>query len=193
MKLRKKQKEALLQWIAEGLETGDINERAAKFKPRFKVSRSQVDYYRQTRDVTLDEIQEAAELDALKSGLALKDERVAVLQRLANKIIGDLLPEEETTKSKLWLDNKKAVGFEAYEYKTYNKAEVDSLREVLDDIASEVGQRVKKTDITTDGKPIGNNWKELRKNLSDEELAKIEAAAEIVEQAERDSAAAKSG
>ena len=46
MKLRKAQTDILLTWIGEGLDTAEINERAAKFKPRFKVSKQQVDYYR---------------------------------------------------------------------------------------------------------------------------------------------------
>ena len=59
MRLKKAQREALLSWIAEGLQTDEINKRAAKFKPRFNVSTRLVTHYRKTRGVKLDAIQEA--------------------------------------------------------------------------------------------------------------------------------------
>ena len=153
MRLKKDQKEAVLTWIAEGLETDEINKRAAKFKPRFQVLRSQVDWYRKTRGVKLEEIKAADETSALKTGLALKENRVDRLQQLANLLIADLFENKL-----LWTDEVKGIGgadnFERIDYKEFNKAEVDALRGVLDDIAAEVGQRIKKSDVTTDGKPI---------------------------------------
>lgn len=152
-RLKKVQREAVLQWIAEGLETDEINQRAAKFKPRFKISSRQVTHYRKTRNVNLQEVKQIAELDALKTGLAIKDERVAVLQRLGKKFIEEILDGE-----KLWLLQVKGIGsqdnYERIEYYDFNKAEVDSLRGVLDDIASEVGDRVRKTDLTSGGEKL---------------------------------------
>jgi hypothetical protein len=153
MRLNKGQKEALLSWVAEGLKTDEINKRAAKFKPRFKVSTRIVAYYRKSRDVKLEEIKEADETSALKTGLALKENRVERLQKLADLLIEDLFDNEL-----LWTDEVKGIGgaenFQRIDYKEFNKAEVDALRGVLDDIASEVGERVKKSDVTTDGNPI---------------------------------------
>lgn len=146
MRLNKKQKEAVLQWVAEGLESDEINRRAAKFKPPFKVSKTQVAFYRKSRQVNLQEIKQSAEFDALKSGLALKVERVKVLQQMANKFITDLMPEDDG-ENKRWLLQVKGIGsqdnYERVEYYEFNKAEVDALRGVLDDIASEVGERLK--------------------------------------------------
>jgi hypothetical protein len=138
-RLRKKQKEAVLSWIAEGLETGEINERAEKFKPPFDVSRAQVDYFRSTRAADLKAIQAASESQALTSGYALKEARVQALQTLANLMYRDL------TNGFLWLDQVKALGagpmMEIVDYEDFNTAEVKEFRSALDDIAKEMGHR----------------------------------------------------
>jgi len=140
MRLKKKQKEAVIQWAAEGLESGEINKRAAKFKPPFSVSRAQVDYYRGSRKKKLQELRESGEHNALTAGLSVKANRVDTLQKLADKIISDLLDD-----GKLWLTQVKGIGgqlnYERIEYEEFNKAEVDALRGLLDDIASELGER----------------------------------------------------
>jgi hypothetical protein len=140
MKLRKTQREFLLQLIAEGLDTGEINERAAKFRPRFKVTKQQVDGYRKRRKIVLQEIKEASESDALKSGLALKEERVKALKQLAGTLLDELTRAED---QRLWTENAKSVGLERYDYIEFNKAEIDSFRGLLDDIAAELGERKK--------------------------------------------------
>lgn len=187
MRLKKAQKEALLSWIAEGLQTDEINKRAAKFKPRFSVSTRLVTHYRKTRGVKLEEIQDAGETNALKTGLALKENRVAKLQLLADKMLSDLLEQD-----RWWLLQVKGIGqgdnFERVEYFEFNKAELDAVRGVLDDIAAEVGERVRKADLTTGGKPLprpGPSLTELR-NLSDHDLAILETAAEILERGNTD-------
>ena len=191
MKLNKAQKEIVLTWIAEGLETDEINKRAAKFKPRFQVSRSQVDWYRKTRGVKLDAIQEADEVSALTSGLALKENRVATLQKLANRLLVDLFGEEGG-ENKLWLTMVKGIGshdnYERVEYQEFNRSEIESLRGILDDIASEVGERVRRADLTSGGKPLprpGIDPRQL-KNLSNDELIALETAAEILERSGSD-------
>lgn len=139
-RLTKKQREALLIWIGEGLETDEINVRAAKWKPPFKVTRQQVDHYRKTRKISMKEIQVTGELQSLTSGLAVRETRVSRLQKLADLLIKDLFDSDL-----LWTDEVKGIGaaenFQRIDYKEFNKAEVDSLRGVLDDIAAEVGDR----------------------------------------------------
>lgn len=146
MTLKKAQKDAVLEWIGEGLETDEINKRAAKFKPRFTISRRAVAHYRKTRGVKLEEILEEGETSSLKTGLALKENRVAKLQLLADKMLADLLDKDD---SSMWLLQVKGIGsqdnYERVEYLEFNKAEVDAVRGVLDDIAAEVGERVKKS------------------------------------------------
>jgi hypothetical protein len=138
-RLRKKQKEAVLSWIAEGLETDEINERATKFRPAFEVTRAQVDYYRSTRDADLKAIRAASETQALTSGFALKEARVQALQVLANLMYRDL------TSGFLWLDQAKALGSgpdsQIMDYEDFNTAEMQQLRGVFDDIAKELGHR----------------------------------------------------
>jgi hypothetical protein len=151
MKLRKKQREYLLQLVAEGLKIREINERAAKFKPRFKVTPQQVDYYRQSRGLVLETVLETSESDALKTGLALKEERVKAIKILANTLFDELTRAKD---QRLWTDNAKSIGNERYDYIEFNKAEVDALRGLLDDIAAEVGERLKKVDLTTGGEKI---------------------------------------
>lgn len=138
-KLRKRQREALLRWISEGLQTDEINERAAEFDPPFEVSRQHVDHYRSTRAADIQAIQQAGEYDALTTGLALRGERVRKLQRLA------ALLEEDIFGDRLWVDQVKMVssGEKAKEvnYEEFNAAEVKQYRGILDDIAKEMGHR----------------------------------------------------
>ena len=139
MRLKKEQKEALLEWVAAGLETGEINQKAAASDQPFQVSRAQVDYYRKTRKVDLRELASSAEYDALSSGLALRSERVKRLTLLA------ALMEEDIFNGVLWTENVKMIGSgdaqERIEFEEFNSAEVVAYRGVLDDIAAEMGDR----------------------------------------------------
>lgn len=139
MRLRKRQKEAVIAWVAEGLESDEINERAKKFKPPFEVSRQQVDWYRGTRDADISAIRAAGEFEALTQGFALKENRVKALQTIANMMYRDI------TNGFLWLDQVKALGagdnMEVVDYEEFNTAEVKEFRAALDDIAKELGHR----------------------------------------------------
>jgi len=177
MRLKKAQKEAVLEWIAEGLESAEINQRAAKFKPRFKISKTQAAFYRKSRKINFDEIKQSAEFDALKTGLALKDQRVAVLQGLADKFIADLMPEKDE-KNKRWLLQVKGIGgmlnFERVEYYEFNKAEVDALRGVLDDIAGELGERTPGVQVNNTYNFNLEEWKKVRSQRL-KEIEKLDA------------------
>lgn len=146
MRLQKAQKNALQEWVAAGLESGEINSKAAQFEPPFSVSRTQVDYYRKTRKVSLSEIMQSGDFDALKTGLALKAERVKKLAQLAE------LMEKDLFNGVLWTSDVKMIGSapfqERIEFEEFNTAEVQQYRGVLDDIAKEVGDRSTKTEIT---------------------------------------------
>jgi hypothetical protein len=146
MRLKKSQKEKVLRWIAEGLQSDEINERASTFVPPFSVSRQQVDYYRKTRKADIEAITRAGEQEALTEGLALKSERVKKLKQLA------ALMETDLFGGFLWLDQVKGVGSgeiaELVDYEEFNKGEVDAYRGVLDDIAKEVGHRAQKQEYS---------------------------------------------
>jgi hypothetical protein len=153
MRLRKKQKEAVLSWIAEGLSSGEINIRASTFNPPLQVTRQNVDKYRKTRAVDIKAISKVDETNALTQGYALKEHRVLKLSQLAELLAVDIFG------GFLWTEQVKGVGAgtaaEVVDYDEFNKAEVEAYRGVLDDIASETGGRIKRIEATgKDGTPL---------------------------------------
>ena len=150
MRLKKAHIEELLSWIAEGLRSDEINDRAGLFDPPFVVSNEQVSYYRKTRHAKITELIENYEVKALNRGLARKEVRVLKLQKLAAKMEKDLFE-----RGLIWVEDRKGVGSgdlaEIYKYEEFNKAEIDAYRGVLDDIAKEVGQRVHKAELSAPG------------------------------------------
>ncbi len=152
MRLQKSQKSALLNWVAAGLESGQINKLAEDYDPPFSVSRGLVDYYRHSRKVNLKELSESIEIDSLVTGLSIKAERARRLQLLASML------EEDLFGGVLWTDQVKMIGSgdsqERIEYEEFNAAEVTQYRGILDDIAKELGGRVQKTDLTSLGEKL---------------------------------------
>lgn len=152
MRLKKAQKEFVIELVAEGLRTDEINARAAKFRQPFDVSRQQVDYYRKTRKKDIQAITEIDENSALNRGYAKREHRVFKLQKLAKLIELDLFG------GFLWLDQEKGVGSgdnaKIVEYEEFNKAEVDAYLRIMEDIAKETGGRVAKSDVTSGGEKI---------------------------------------
>jgi len=120
MRLKQGQKSALQEWVATGLESGEINERASQFDPPFSVSRAQVDYYRRTRKVSLSEIKQSNDFDALKTGLALKTERVKKLTLLAGLMENDLF------NGVLWTCDVKMIGSGPFQ----ERIEFDAARQI---------------------------------------------------------------
>jgi hypothetical protein len=139
--------------ISEGLRTDEINERAAKGergRPAYQVSRQQVDFYRRKLGVKVEEMQEAGELGALRSGLALKENRVESLKTLAEKLEEELLGE-----NLLWVDRVRFTGGRKpvrIDYEEFNEASVRQYRGLLDDIAKELGDRRQKVDLRVDAR-----------------------------------------
>jgi hypothetical protein len=153
MRLKKSQKEKVLEWVAEGLQTDEINSRAAGLDDSFSVSRQQVDYYRKTRNADIKAIRSVSEKSALVEGYAIKETRVYKLSILAAMMEKDLFG------GFLWTDDVKGVGSgdiaEIVDYELFNSAEVIQYRGVLDDIAKEVGGRILKSELTgKDGAPV---------------------------------------
>lgn len=162
-RLTKKQKEALLEWISEGIETDEINLRAGEFNPPFKVIRQQVGHYRKTRKVKIKQIEAAVETSALKRGYAVREERAKVLNRLATRLAKELKVDKDYDYDmegfegdRLWLDQRKSIGsspfVEFVNYEEFNQAEVVQLRGVLDDLAKEVGDRRQKHDVSVNAR-----------------------------------------
>jgi hypothetical protein len=152
-RLKKGQKEAVLEWIAAGLKSDEINEKAAKFIPPFSVSSRTVTYYRNTRKADIVALIAAGEQEALSEGLALKGERVRKLKQLAT------LMERDLFGGFLWLEQVKGVGSgdaaTIVDYEEFNRGEVAEYRSTLDDIAKEMGHRVTRQEISgRDGEAI---------------------------------------
>ena len=153
MRLKKSQKEKLLEWISEGLQTDEINLRAAALKKNpFNVSRQQVDFYRKTRRVDILAIKQVDENNALTTGLSIAEERVKRLQALAELMWKDL------TGGFLWLDDVKGVGSginsEIVDFEKFNSGELAEFRATLEDIAKETGGRAVKQDIKSDNNVV---------------------------------------
>jgi hypothetical protein len=169
VRLAKKQKEFLLKCIAEGLESDEINARAGKFKPPFSVDRQQVDHYRKTRGVKIKEIADGDEFEALHSGLALRNERVARLENLFTEIEKDLLENKL-----VWVERERALGSgRATKFvmvRELNSAQIQIYRDLLDDIAKEMNARTyERRESLTDDSDLPDDLNEL----SDEELEEI--------------------
>lgn len=91
--------------------------------------------------------------EVLESGLGLDHERVAALKRLAERLLGEL--EDD----RLWLADAKMLGAgehgERYDFERFNAAGVEQLRGLLEDIAAEKGERVRRHEHSgRDGAPI---------------------------------------
>jgi predicted RNase H-like nuclease (RuvC/YqgF family) len=138
MRLTKKQKKFVLACVAEGLETPEINQRASRQKPPFEVSRQQVDFYRDSRGVRIEELKAADEVEALSSGFALRDERVRVLSQIAQLLHSDL-----------------SQAIRSLEDGEFKEGEIRQLRGVFDDLAKEMGDRKTKLEHSSeDDKPL---------------------------------------
>ena len=147
--LTDEQRLAVLEWIAEGLLTAEVNQRATVFKPSFQVTRQLLYQYRQDHEVDLSAMRRNIDNEAINTGLAIRAKRIEALIKLA------IIMEEDLVNKKLtWLQNAKAIGNMQYDYEEFNAAEVRELRGVYDDIAKETGGRIHRTDITSDNRQI---------------------------------------
>lgn len=147
--LTKAQREATLSWLAEGCYNEEIRNRAKEFKPPFTVSDQHIYQLRRTSKEILSILRKENDELAVTRGAALRAKRLEKLIRLSNDMERDLFE-----KKLMWVEDKKMVGEDEYDFYKYNQAQVDQYRKVLDDIAKEVGGRINRTDITSDEKPI---------------------------------------
>jgi hypothetical protein len=105
---------------------------------------------RQRRESALAEAEQAEIQRVLTSGYALMHRRVEALDRLAQKLeryLGD--------ENKVWLPDAKIIGTgesaERVDLIHFNDALVREYRAIFDDLAKELGQRVKKQEIEHGG------------------------------------------
>ena len=171
-KLSLRQAEYLLTLVAEGLRYGDIVAKTTKFDEPFTLTQQHLYSYRKAQEINLEELRKEREFHALREGLAVKANRVKMLEELAMMFYVDLKDKEM-----VWLNDKKSIGTdEPYDFIKFNGSEIEQLRGVLDDIAKETGGRTIKTDITSGNKPIKgyvsvdpNSWDQKVKEKSNEQ------------------------
>ena len=148
-KLTEGQRLAVLDWIADGLTTNEINSLGASFDPPFKIS-PQLNYsYRKDYDIDLQQLRNEKDALAISTGLAVRGNRIRALMDLAL-----LLEEDLKQKKLLWTENAKTVGSMQYDYEEFNEPELRQLRGIYDDIAKETGGRIQRTDVTSGNKQI---------------------------------------
>lgn len=152
-KLSQGQKDAVIQWIAEGLSTLQIIERASHFDPPFEISAQLKRYYVVTYRDAIKQLRDEIREDLFGEGLALAEARVRNLIRLAKDLEDDLFE-----KRKRWIEDVKGIGsgdnYERVTFEQFNAAEIKELRAIYDDIARETGGRIARTDVTSKGKRV---------------------------------------
>lgn len=134
------QRRALLGWVAEGLTLREINNLAEQYSTPFKLTTQNLYHYRKMLDVDIVALQGEQDVQALRTGLAIRANRVKALCELAR-----MLEDDIKFKNKLWVEHMKGIGsgynFQAILEEEFNASEVQQLRGVYDDIAREVGGR----------------------------------------------------
>jgi hypothetical protein len=101
---------------------------------------------RKRRESELAKLEQEEITRILTSGYALMHKRVEALDKLSKKLEAYL--EDET---KIWLADVKAVGLERVDLLTFNSDLIKEYRATFDDLAKELGQRVKKQEIEHSG------------------------------------------
>jgi hypothetical protein len=105
---------------------------------------------RKRREANVSDIEQQEINRILTSGYALMHRRVEALDKLAN-----LLQEEVFDENKRWLLDVKTVGFgedaERVDLVQFNGDLIKEFRATFDDLAKELGQRVKKQEVALSG------------------------------------------
>lgn len=128
--LTKDQKLLIQEWVAAGHSNREIIRLAAEHDPPFAVKSANISKsYRKPTEKKVQQIRaEKQEEDALRTGLALKEERIRMLQETADYLYKEI---------------KQIPAARAQLVPTY----INSMRGCLDDIAKELGQRSTKMDV----------------------------------------------
>jgi hypothetical protein len=149
--LKDHQRLMLIQWIAQGLTNKQINSRAAKYVDPFHVGSEIIYYYRTYKQLDITAMRRLQEANAFNTGLALRAQRLESLNMIAQLVYHHLVDEDG-----MWLTKTKQLGRGGpiVEETEFNDVEVKEFRQLLGDIAAEVGQRVHRLDVTSQGQHI---------------------------------------
>ena len=124
MGLTKEQKSLVKAWVAAGLKDQEIIRRASEQVPPFRVTHQNIskNYRKHTERRVRDLISQEKEDSVLRSGLALKENRIRELEKMFY----------------IALEQKDRAG---------NRGNISQARGCLDDIAKEMGERREKVDV----------------------------------------------
>lgn len=126
MRLTNDQKLLIQEWVAAGKTNREIIRLAAEQTPPFEIKGSTISkVYRKQVSAKVEQIREEQEEDALRKGLAVREERIAMLEKTAEYLFGMIqrIPAMQLPGT------------------------VNAMRGCLDDIAKELGQRNSKIDL----------------------------------------------
>jgi hypothetical protein len=140
----------LIEWIAEGLTSRQINQRAAKYVDPFHVGNEIVYYYRTYKGLEISAMRRLQESNAFNTGLALRAKRIERLN-----VVAEILYDHLVNDDGMWIEKLRSLGNNGTTLDVeFNADEVREFRAVLNDIATEVGDRVKRLDVTSGGQRI---------------------------------------
>ena len=129
MRLTDDQKLLIQEWVAAGHSNREIIRLAAEHDPPFEVKGANISKnFRKPVQEKVREIREEKAEDAVRSGLAAKEERIRMLEKTAEYLFERI--------DKIPLMQLQTV-----------PAYVNAMRGCLDDIAKELGQRNTKVDV----------------------------------------------
>lgn len=108
------------------------------------------------------QVAEAAEAERVRilgSGYALLHERVRDLDRIARFLLDEMFEEDEAGRRRnVWLPDVKQIGAgelaERVDIVRFNAGIFEQYRGALEDLAAEMGERVKGIDVTSKGKAV---------------------------------------
>lgn len=149
--LKDHQKLKLIEWIAAGLTNRQINSNAAKYIDPFHVGSEIIYYYRTYKQLDITAMKRLQEANAFNTGLAIRAQRIEHLNMIAMIIYNHLVDE-----GGMWTKKMKQLGRNGpiITEVEFNDSEVKEFRMLLNDMATEVGQRVHRMDITSQGQHI---------------------------------------
>lgn len=129
MGLSKEQKQLVKAWVAAGLKDQEIIHRAKEQIPPFHISQQNIskNYRKHTERRVRDLISQEKEDSVLRSGLALKENRIRELEKMYH----------------IAMEQKDRSG---------NKGNISQARGCLDDIAKELGERKQVVDVTAEAR-----------------------------------------
>lgn len=140
------QRTYLLTLLQQQLSSTEVNALTSKFSDPFTVTPEVCEYWRRKTRLRYKEMQRDSNNKVWSEGLALKENRVIVLKKLAERMIADLL-QDDPAKERVWLRNLKSLGpTRIVQYREFNHREFAELRMVLNDLALEMGDRSNKND-----------------------------------------------